>query len=80
MTDDLTIRRLADGNVGALRALLALYGTAFELEAEYAEAPPSDAYLAEQLQNLATIIFVAEADGEVVGGLTAYELKKIERA
>ncbi|NRA30943.1 MAG: GNAT family N-acetyltransferase [Parvularculaceae bacterium] len=80
MTNDLTIRRLAGGDAGTVRALLALYGTAFELEAEYAEAPPSDAYLAEQLRNPATIMFVAEADGEVVGGLTAYELKKLEKA
>ena len=62
-----------------LRELTALFGDVFEDPAAYLEAPPSDAYLADLLANPAFIAIAAVAEGAVIGGLVAYELKKFER-
>lgn len=62
-----------------LRELTAVFGDAFEDPASYLEAPPSDAYLAGLLANPAFIAIAAVAEGAVIGGLVAYELKKFER-
>lgn len=62
-----------------LRELTALFADVFEDPATYLQAPPSDAYLADLLANPAFIAIVAVAEGAVIGGLVAYELKKFER-
>ncbi|MEL6364214.1 MAG: AAC(3)-I family aminoglycoside N-acetyltransferase [Pseudomonadota bacterium] len=63
-----------------LRALNALFANAFEEPETYLAAPPSDAYLERLLADPA-FIPLAAFDGEtLVGGLVAYELKKLEQA
>lgn len=57
-----------------------MFGAAFEDEAAYGGAPPSDAYLEELLAKPHVIPLVAEQGGAVVGGLVAYELDKFEQA
>lgn len=74
------IRRLGSGDVAAMRALNALYADAFDDPATYRRDRPDDAWLARQLAKDAVILLVAEMDGNIVGGLTAYELPKLEAA
>ena len=64
----------------ALRALLAVFGHAFEDEQTYCARQPDDDYLSRLLAGDSFVAVVAEQDGVVVGGLAAYELKKFEQA
>lgn len=57
----------------------ALFGEAFEDSPTYGDLPPGDAYLAEILTRPQTIVLVAKAGAEVIGGLVAYRLDKFER-
>src|SRR3546814_18782268 len=63
-----------------MRDLNALYADAFEDAETYRHDRPGDAWLERQLDKDAIILLVAEAEGRVVGGITAYELPKLERA
>src|SRR3546814_5175271 len=74
------VRRLGVGDVAAMRDLNALYADAFEDAETYRHDRPGDAWLERQLDKDAIILLVAEAEGRVVGGITAYELPKLERA
>jgi aminoglycoside 3-N-acetyltransferase I len=78
------IRRLEAADVAGLRALNAVFAAAFDDPALYDDAPPSDAYLRDLLADPHFIALVAEREGTregtVVGGLTAYVLRKPERA
>jgi aminoglycoside 3-N-acetyltransferase I len=71
---------LGPGEVAAVRALNRLYAEAFDDPERYAGAPPADAWLAALLARPEVVALVAEADGAVVGGATAYVLHKLERA
>ncbi|MFN3748795.1 MAG: AAC(3)-I family aminoglycoside N-acetyltransferase [Sphingorhabdus sp.] len=73
--------RLGSADLGAMRALNALFADAFEDSESYSANPPESSYLERQLANPATIVLVFEEDdGTVAGGLVAYELAKLERA
>lgn len=74
------VRRLGPGDVATMRELNALYAEAFDDSETYRRDTPDDAWLARQLDKQAIILIVAEIDGHVVGGLTAYELPKLEAA
>ncbi|WP_077145219.1 AAC(3)-I family aminoglycoside N-acetyltransferase [Sphingopyxis sp. KK2] len=74
------VRRLGPADVETARDLNALYADAFEDPGTYRRDTPDDAWLARQLAKEATILLVAEIDGRIVGGLTAYELAKLEAA
>ncbi|ALH81703.1 AAC(3)-I family aminoglycoside N-acetyltransferase [Sphingopyxis macrogoltabida] len=74
------IRRLGRQDIEALRDLNALYADAFEDPETYRRDRPDDAWLARQLGKEGIIVLIAEADGYTVGGLTAYELPKLEQA
>ncbi len=63
-----------------MRTLNALFARAFEDSENYATAPPSDAYLQRWLGLAHGIALVGASEGEIVGGLVAYELEKFERA
>lgn len=75
-----TVRRLGPADIEAARDLNALYADAFDDADTYRRDMPDDAWLARQLNKDATILLVAEIDGTIVGGLTAYELAKLEAA
>lgn len=62
-----------------MRALLAMFGEAFSEVETYTAAQPRAAYLERLLAGDSFIALVAEKDGEVVGGLAAYELHKFEQ-
>lgn len=74
-----TIRRLASGDVDLARDLLAVFGQAFEDEQTYTEAQPDQQYLDKLLGSETVVVLVALQDAEVVGGLVAYELEKLEQ-
>ena len=73
------VQHLGPADLPALYALITLFGEAFDEPDAYA-SPPEAAYLARLLVKPHIIVLVAVADGEVIGGLIAYELEKLERA
>jgi aminoglycoside 3-N-acetyltransferase I len=80
MSDPFEICRLAPADIRSLRALNALFGTAFDDPDSYGAAPPDDEWLDSLLAKDHVIALAALADDEVVGGLVAYELDKFEQA
>ena len=76
----ISVQRLTAGEVDAVRDLNALYADAFADHETYRRDHPDDAWLARQLAKDAIILLVARIDGRIVGGLTAYELPKLEAA
>src|SRR3546814_633792 len=74
------VRRRGGGEVAAMRELNALYADAFEDAETYRHDRPGGAWLERKRDKEAIIRLVAEAEGRVVGGITAYELPKLERA
>jgi len=77
---DYTVRHLAADEIGLMRDLLGVFGEVFEEMETYTGAQPDDGYLRALLGG-DSFIAVAALDGEtVIGGLTAYELKKFEQA
>lgn len=73
------IHRLAPGDGARMAAMLTLFGEAFGEAETYGGARPGAAYLERLLGGDSFIGLVALKDGEVVGGLAAYELAKFER-
>ena len=73
------IRRLGGGDAFRAAELNALFAVAFEDEGSYAARRPATAYLERVLADPGVLALVAEVDGEVVGGLVAYELRKLEQ-
>jgi aminoglycoside 3-N-acetyltransferase I len=61
-----------------MRALNALFGEAFDDSEHYGSNPPGDAYLEKILGNDSTIVLAVLENEQVVGGLVAYELEKLE--
>jgi aminoglycoside 3-N-acetyltransferase I len=76
----LAVRRLGRGDVPLLRKLNALFGQAFAEPETYTADPPRDRYLQALLAKENIVTIVALAGKEVVGGLVAYELEKLETA
>lgn len=62
------------------RQLMAMFGEAFEDFENYHNAPPPDDYVQNLLSKEHFMAITAENDGQVVGGLAAYELQKFEQA
>jgi aminoglycoside 3-N-acetyltransferase I len=73
------IHRLAPSDVAVLRQLNAVFAEAFADADTYRAAPPGDAYCRRVLGNPDVIVLAALKDAEVVGGLVAYVLDKLER-
>lgn len=73
------IRRLGVADLPAAHGLLDLFATVFEDPETYASNRPDVAYLARLLGDPTFFALVAEVDGAVIGGLAAYELRKLEQ-
>lgn len=73
------IQRLLPGDVASMHAMLSVFGEAFEDVAAYGRKRPSDRYFDQLLGSDTFIALVAVANGAVVGGLAAYELRKFEQ-
>ena len=74
------VRRLGPGDATAVHAMLDLFAEAFDDRATYASARPDAAYLARLLDDPTVVAMVALDGGTVIGGLVAYELRKLEQA
>jgi len=57
-----------------------MFDAAFVDDEHYSAVPPGDEYLRELLDKPHVIVLAAVAGGEVVGGILAYELPKLEQA
>jgi aminoglycoside 3-N-acetyltransferase I len=76
---NLTIQQIVPDDVALIEALLTTFGEAFEVVEIYSGNRPSADYLRQLLKNDYFIAIAALKEDEVVGGLTAYELKKFEQ-
>lgn len=74
------IQSLSGEDIGVMRAMLVMFGEAFNERATYTQAQPSDSYLKELLSSRSFIAVAAISESRVVGGLAAYTLPKFEQA
>lgn len=78
---DCDIRVLGPGDVAPMRAMLAMFGAAFDDTTTYDRArQPDDAYLERLLASKTFIAVAAYRDATVIGGVAAYVLPKFEQA
>lgn len=75
----ISIRTLTSDDLMLMKAMLSTFGEAFEEAETYGGARPSDAYLERLLGSSYFIALAALKNGEVVGGIAAYELNKFEQ-
>lgn len=78
-SDPITVHRLRRADLAVMRRLNALFSEAFEDPDSYASAPPDDAWLLRQLARPHIIVLAALAGEQVIGGLVAYQLDKLEQ-
>ena len=74
------VRTLGPADVASLRAMLSMFGRAFDDVATYTDRQPDDAYLAGLLANPTFVAIAGFSAGGVIGGLAAYVLPKFEQA
>jgi aminoglycoside 3-N-acetyltransferase I len=74
-----TCRQLTYADVSLLRDMLRVFGEAFGESDTYNHFAPSEDYLTRLLSKQYFIAVAAMEEGEVVGGLAAYELEKFEQ-
>jgi aminoglycoside 3-N-acetyltransferase I len=74
-----TMKQLTPDDLGLMDGLLSMFGEAFDEVDTYSARRPSAAYMRGLLGSDTFIALVAVADGVVVGGIAAYELKKFEQ-
>ena len=79
MPTPFTLLRLTAADLPLMRRLNALFGEAFGEPQTYAAEPPGDAYLVRVLGREQVVALAAVVGNEVVGGLVAYELEKLEQ-
>ncbi len=79
MAQEIDTSRLTSGDLPQMRAMLAMFGHAFDEIDTYIERQPSDDYLASLLSNDMFIALAASDGGAIVGGLAAYVLPKFEQ-
>ncbi len=74
-------KRLTTSDSALARQLITVFAKAFEDADTYDESRVADSHLESLLSNGSTIVIVATSEQkEVVGGLVAYELCKLEQA
>lgn len=74
------IQRLGASDLTLMRQLNLMFATAFHDVESYAAATPSDDYIVQLLGQDHVFALVAQDSENVVGGLVAYELPKLEQA
>ena len=80
MPDAVVIHRVTQSDLKLMRQLNAVFSEAFDEVETYTNAPPDDAYLSDVLRKDHVVVLAAVKGAEVVGGLVAYELHKLEQA
>lgn len=79
MTHRIRLDRLTPGDLELMDGLLSMFGAAFNEVDTYGRNRPDATYLRGLLGNDGFVALAAVRDGEVIGGLAAYELKKFEQ-
>ncbi|MCI4568027.1 AAC(3)-I family aminoglycoside N-acetyltransferase [Lysobacter sp. CFH 32150] len=74
-----SIHALGRSDAPMMRAVLAMFGTAFEDKETYISSQPSTTYLERLLESDTFIALAALKDDEVVGAIAAYVLPKFEQ-
>jgi aminoglycoside 3-N-acetyltransferase I len=74
-----SIQQIAPDDIALMAAMLTTLGEAFGEVETYGGNRPSEAYLKRLLGSDYFIALVALQDGQVVGGIAAYELMKFEQ-
>ena len=74
-----TVHHLGSEDVPLLRDMLTVFGQAFDDLDNYRPDRPSTTYLRDLLASDSFVALAALKDGEVVGALAAYELRKFEQ-
>ena len=74
-----SVRLLGGDDVAPMRAMLAMFGDAFDESHAYSDHPPGAAWLQRLLGSDAFIAIVATKGDEIVGGIAAYVLPKFEQ-
>lgn len=75
----LIVRQLTPNDLGLLKPLMTVFGDAFNDAHSYTAYRPSDGYLRRLLGSDSFIALGALSEGNVVGGVAAYELMKFEQ-
>jgi len=75
----LDVRHLKPNDVALMEALLTTFGEAFNEMDTYAARRPSEVYLRRLLGGDSFIALAALKNGDAVGGIAAYELRKFEQ-
>jgi len=79
MNRSISIRVLRAGDLATLRAVLALFGEAFDDRDAYVTKQPTDQYLQKLLSSETFIAIAALSESGVIGGLAGYVLPKFEQ-
>ncbi|MGB3574215.1 MAG: AAC(3)-I family aminoglycoside N-acetyltransferase [Phormidesmis sp.] len=79
MAADIEIRHLNPDDIPQMRALLTVFGKAFDDLQTYTATPPSGHHLQNLLRDGSFVALAAMKNHNVVGGIAAYELKKFEQ-
>ena len=74
-----TIDRIAPRDLAKMNAMLTLFGEVFGESETYSERRPPALYLEKPLAGDSFIALAAVEDGEIIGGLAGYELRKFEQ-
>ncbi len=72
-------KQIEHADVTLLKNLLSVFAQSFDDPETYKSKIPSDTYLQSLLSKPYFIALVAMYDGDVIGGVTAYELEKPEK-
>ena len=75
-----TLRALGAGDTAEFRAMLAVFGEAFEDVDMYTANQPNDEYVGKLLSDDNFVAIVAQSGSETVGALAGYVLRKFEQA
>jgi aminoglycoside 3-N-acetyltransferase I len=78
-TMPIEVRQLGPNDVPLMRALLTIFGVAFDEADTYTTSRPSEDYLRRLLGGDSFIALVALRRDDVIGGIAAYELRKFEQ-
>jgi aminoglycoside 3-N-acetyltransferase I len=79
LSSHFSIHQIAPDEIALMEAMLTTFGAAFDEVETYDRNRPSGAYLQRLLGSDYFIAIVALQEGEVVGGIAAYELIKFEQ-
>jgi aminoglycoside 3-N-acetyltransferase I len=79
MTGEFEVRRLFAADLQVMRDMLRMFGEAFDEIETFSARKPGDDYLKGLLGKSHFVALAAVEQGEVIGGLAAYELQKFEQ-